>query len=60
MNELELTTSEGVFDAVKLYVGWLANGFQNLKTITGRAIDMDWTSTDASFFNKTKIEPEKI
>tara|TARA_Y100000034_G_C6550883_1_gene237998 strand:+ start:39 stop:365 length:327 start_codon:yes stop_codon:yes gene_type:complete len=58
MNELELNTSEGIWDAAKLYVGWLGNGFKNLKTITGNAIDMDWGSTNGTLFNKVPISPE--
>ena len=58
MNQLELTTSEGIFDAAKLYFGWLSNGFQNLKSITGNVIDMDWTSTNGTLFNKIPIAPE--
>ena len=58
MNELELTTSDGIWDATKLYVGWLSNGFQNLKSITGNVIDMDWTSTNGTLFNKIPLPPE--
>ena len=47
--DLDLSSSEGAFSASKIYFGWLANGFQNLKSITGNAIRMDWTSTNRSF-----------
>lgn len=59
-NKLELDSSEGLKDSAKIYFGFLANGFKNLKTITGNAIKLDWTSTNASFFNKTDIEQKKI
>lgn len=59
-NKLELSSSEGITESIKIYFGFLANGFKNLKTITGKAIDMDWTSSNASFFNKTEIEQKKI
>ena len=49
-NELDFTTTEGFFNAIKVYTGWLANGFDNLKTLTGNVIGMDWGSTNASFF----------
>ena len=49
--KLDLTSSEGLFDASKVYIGWLANGFDNIKEITGKAIKMDWTSTDGKFLN---------
>jgi len=53
-NDLELNSAGGIFYASKVYSGWLANGFDNLKAITGNAIKMDWKSTDAEFINKTK------
>ena len=58
MNELELTTTDGIWEATTLYFGWLANGFQNLKSITGNVIDMDWTSTNGTLFNKIPLPPE--
>ena len=58
-NNLNFNSTEGVFSSIKVYLGWLANGFQNLKSITGNAIKMDWTSTDKTFFNKTSVTPEK-
>jgi len=60
-HQVKLDSAEGVFQASKIYLGWLANGFQNIKSLTGNAVKMDWTKTNASFFNKTKeIEPEKV
>ena len=59
-NKLELNSLDGIKSSFKVYMGFLANGFQNLKKITGNVIGMDWTSTDASFFNTTEIKPEKI
>ena len=53
--KIELNSVEGVFTAAKIYTGWLANSFQNLKVLTGNAMKMDWTKTNASFFNKTKL-----
>lgn len=58
-HNLDFTTFEGVSNSVKVYFGWLANGFQNLKAITGNAIKMDWASTDKTFFNKTSVSPGK-
>jgi|TARA_B100001971_G_C18042034_1_gene458155 CHASE2 domain-containing sensor protein len=52
--KLDLKTSEGLFEASKVYTGWLANGFNNIKELTGKAIKMDWTSTDGEFFKKEK------
>ena len=53
-NNLDFTSSEGVFNAVKVYTGWLAHSYQNVKGLAGRAVDMDWTSTNGTFFKKNK------
>ena len=37
-NKLDFSTSEGFMNSMKIYGGWLANGFGNLKTIAGNAI----------------------
>jgi uncharacterized membrane protein len=58
-HDLDINSTEGVFKSIKIYLGWLANSFQNLKSITGNVIKMDWTSTDETFFNKTSVMPEK-
>lgn len=53
-NNVELSTSEGIFSAFKVYTGWLANGFGNLKTLTGKAFALDWSSTNGTFFDKKR------
>jgi len=53
-NKLDFGDTKGVMNSLKIYTGWLANGFTNLKALTGKATKMDWTSTNVSFFdNKT-------
>ncbi len=60
-NSLEFNTVKGILSSAKVYVGWLGNSFQNLKTVVGNAIKMDWTSSkNISFFNKTDIAAEKV
>ncbi len=59
-NEVDLSDTKGFFDAVKLYFGLLGNGFQNLKTLAGNAIGMDWDDTNGTLFNKTELLPDKI
>ncbi len=49
-NDLSADSSEGVIKILKVYNGWLANGFKNMKTIAGNVIKMDWTSSNATFF----------
>ena len=47
-NNLDFSTAEGVVKSMKVYMGWLAHGFGNLKSITGYAIHMNWTSTNGT------------
>ena len=54
-NNLDLNSVEGIYQAGRVYMGWLAHSFQNVKSITGSAIEMDWTSVNGSFFNDTGI-----
>ena len=51
-NALNLNSVDGLFNVIKVYTGWLANGFQNLKVITGNALGMDWGNTNSSFTDK--------
>ena len=48
-NHLDFSTSGGIMNSVEIYFGWLANGFQNFRALTGNAVNMDWTSSNASF-----------
>jgi Ca2+/Na+ antiporter len=51
-NDLDLKSVDGLAGAFKIYLGWLGNGFSNLKTLTGNAMKMDWISTNESFQTK--------
>ncbi len=51
---LDLTTTKGFFNSMKVYTGWLANGFENLKTLSGRVVQLDWKSTNKTFFDDKK------
>ncbi len=51
-NNLDFKSSEGIFDAIKIYWGWLANGFDNLQILVGNAIRMDWSSVNGTFFER--------
>ena len=53
-NEVSFNSVDETFSAFKVYSGWLANGFKNVKSVTGNVIKMDWTSTNATFINKEK------
>lgn len=45
---IDWSSSDGVETAVKLYFGWFAHAFTNMKTITGDAINMDWAGSNSS------------
>lgn len=53
-NNLDFKTVDGVFNSIKIYTTWLANGFQNIKSLVGRATQLDWKST-----NKTINDDKK-
>ncbi|VVB78951.1 Uncharacterised protein [uncultured archaeon] len=53
-NNIDLTTYDGFMSGMKVYGGWLVNGFQNIKSITGNAVKMDWTATNASISDNPK------
>lgn len=59
-NKLDFSTSEGFMNSMKIYGGWLANGFNNLKTIAGNAVKMDWTSVNGTFVEKSKNNTLKL
>ena len=48
-NNMDFTSFSGFMGSMKVYGGWLANGFQNLKSLGGEATEMDWTSVNGSF-----------
>jgi hypothetical protein len=56
---LDLSSTKGFFSSMKIYGGWLANGFNNMKVITGNAVKMDWSNTNATFLNNTDDNPNK-
>ncbi len=41
-HEVNLTSIDGIRDAGGLYFSWLGGIFVNLKSITSKAIDMEW------------------
>ena len=59
-NELKFNTMDGIFSSARIYIGWLGNGFQNLKALSGKAVDMDWTDSNETFVNQNleKIAPK--
>lgn len=56
-NKLNLNTVEGAITAGKLYVIWLGNAFDNVKTLTGKAVQMEWTVTNKTLVDKSATKP---
>ncbi len=50
-NDIDMTTVNGFSAGIKVYAGWLLNSFQNVKTLTGYAIGLDWSSKNKSISN---------
>jgi hypothetical protein len=65
-NNIDMTTVNGFGTGMKIYAGWLLSSFQNIKTITGYAIGLDWSSKNKtislnnSLVNGNKNIGEKI
>ncbi len=59
-NNVDMTTADGFSRGLQVYAGWLLNSFQNIKSITGYAIGLDWSSQNKTInessvvINKTK------
>jgi hypothetical protein len=67
-NHVDMTTTGGFFNGIKLYGGWLVNTFDNIKSLTGAVIGLDWKAenktvggnlTDATNDNTSLIESGK-
>ena len=41
-NSIDLETSSGTIQAMKVYFVWLGQSFTNIKTLTANVIGMDW------------------
>ena len=46
--DIDMTTIPGVMAASKLYFSWLSSSFNNIKTITAKAISLDWIPKNES------------
>ena len=40
--DVNLGSFDGSQTAIKLYLSWLGNSFDNMKVLTGQAINLDW------------------
>jgi len=41
-NSINIKTASGVFQATKVYFSWLGMAFNNLRSLTGNVVNMDW------------------
>jgi len=48
---IDLATPEGAKVAVKLYLGWMGQSFDNLRVLTSHAIKLDWIPENDSLTN---------
>ncbi|MFA6022796.1 MAG: hypothetical protein WC781_01785 [Candidatus Pacearchaeota archaeon] len=44
--DINYNSFDGIKTAGVLYMGWLGNTFDNVKTLTGNAIKMDWAGNE--------------
>jgi len=50
-NSIDIKTASGLFQATKVYVGWLGLAFNNVKSITGSVIGMNWAPGNSTLSN---------
>jgi hypothetical protein len=55
-NQIKLNSAEDFFKAGGIYLGWLGHSFDNLKSLTGNAVNMDWTATNGTFLKEDKTQ----
>ena len=52
--EVDLQTSSGTLQAIKVYSVWLGNAFTNAKTISANVVNMEWVPDG---HNTTELDP---
>ena len=53
-NSIDLKTSSGTIQAMRVYFVWLGQSFSNLKTLTANVIGMEWVPEG---HNVTELDP---
>lgn len=51
-NEIKFNSVESTGASIKLYLSWFGHNFQNLKTLTGQAINLDWGTNSTAIKNQ--------
>lgn len=54
--DIDLSTFEGSQKGLKLYFAWMGQSFNNLKTLTGQATNLDWGTNATAIKNRLKSE----
>ncbi len=44
---LDLKSAEGIGSGIKIYFSWLAGSFNNVKSITANAVNLDWSKNNS-------------
>ena len=59
-NNLSMNSYNGFVNTMKIYGGWLGNGFGNVRVLTGNAVKMDWTSVNGTLYNKSATNSKPV
>jgi len=59
-HSIDLKSASGVYSAVKAYVAWFGLAFDNMKTLTGNVIKMDWFPSNYTQASSSKSKPAEI
>jgi|TARA_Y100000310_G_scaffold340419_1_gene436136 hypothetical protein len=52
--DINFSTFEGSQTGIKLYLAWLGQSFDNMRTITGQAVKLDWGANTTSIMSTFK------
>lgn len=55
INGIDMSQSDGLIKAGKLYGAWLGNAGKNIAKITGYAVHQDWSTNVSAILNNTNI-----
>jgi hypothetical protein len=58
-NNLSMNNYDGFIKTIQVYFVWLGNGFQNIKVLTGNAINLDWKAANISLDKNNTITDSK-
>jgi hypothetical protein len=61
-NNVDMTTMEGFSTGMKIYAGWAIASFNNINSLTGYAVGLDWNPRNKSLnlSNDTKVIGDNV